>query len=157
MKPGQFKPFTYKIKKTPLIIYPVKDENPLSEIFNPKDHNSIQQHLNKLYQKHSKLLNKGDYHILFVWNLQGNRMTDMWIHNMKNWSDSSGPLMECITFRNLEVCDDAGIASGDSIIALGREEELRRQINNIREYVDRKKHIPEFPSGMTPSKSFYKT
>jgi hypothetical protein len=32
-KPRQFKPFNYKIQDIPLIIYPVKDENPLGEVF----------------------------------------------------------------------------------------------------------------------------
>ena len=83
-------------------------------------------------------------------------MTDVWIHDMTNWSDS-GPLLECITFRDLVVCDDAGIASGDSVIVLGREEELRRSVGNLREYVNRSKYNPDFPSCMTPTESFYKS
>ncbi len=155
MAARQYKPFNHKWKSLPLIVYPVKDENPLLDIFDPQDNNSIQKHLNQLYQKHSKALNKGNYHILFVWNLKGHRMTDIWIHNMTNWSDS-GPLLECVTFRDLEVCNDAGIASGDSIIVLGREEELRRNVNNLQSYVDREKYTPIFPRGMEPLEGFCK-
>ena len=82
-------------------------------------------------------------------------MTDVWIHDMKNWSDS-GPLVECFTFRGLNKCKDAGIASGDSLIVLAREEELRRKMSNLSEYVNRDKHIPDFPRGMKPKESFYK-
>lgn len=155
MTARQYKPFTYKFSQIPLIVYPVKDENPLDEIFDLSDRNSIQEHLDELYKKHQKILTKGNYHILFVWNLEGKRMTDCWIHDMKNWSDS-GPLIECLTFRESERCADAGIASGDSLIVLGREEELRRKVKNLIEYTDREKHIPEFPKGMQPTESFYK-
>lgn len=155
MAARQYKPFSYKQVKIPLIVYPVKDENPLEEIFDRSDKKSIQKHIDKLYEKNRQELSKGDYHILFVWNLEGNRMTDVWIHDMQNWSDS-GPLVECITFRNLERCHDAGIASGDSLIVLGREEELRRKVKNLEEYTDREKHISNFPEGMQPTESFYK-
>ncbi|KUK77570.1 MAG: hypothetical protein XD93_0228, partial [candidate division WS6 bacterium 34_10] len=118
----QYIPFTIKIENIPLIIYPVKDENPLEEVFDNKK--EIIEHINKLY-KQNTLLIKGEYHVLFVWNLDKERMTDIWIYEMENWSDS-GPLISCKTFRGCEECTDAGIASGDSIIVLGREEELRR-------------------------------
>ncbi len=151
----QYLPFNYNIKDIPLIIYPVKDENPLDEIFDASNHMSIQNHLIKLYKKHIKTLNKGHYHILFMWNLNKNRMTDVWIHDTTNWTDS-GPLLECITFRNLDVCEDAGIASGDSIIVLGREEELRRKVGNLDQYVNRQVYLPDFPKGMKPTETFYK-
>ena len=154
MTPGQYKPFNHKYKKIPLIVYPVKDENPLVDIFDPSKTNSIQKHLDKLYQMNA-FLNKGNYHILFVWNMEGNRMTDVWIHNINKLSNTSGPLLDCITFNNLKRCTDAGIASGDSILTLGREEELRRTVKSLKDYIDRKKHVPNFPKGMTPTKSFY--
>lgn len=150
MMPRQYKPFTLYINKIPLIVYPVKDENPLQEIF--QNENDIQENLKKLYSKNRSLLT-GNYHILFVWNLEGERMTDVWVHNMENWSDS-GPLIECYTFRGLKQCDDAGIASGDSIIALAREEELRRQCASMEKFVDRSKVQPEFPDGMQPDEIF---
>ena len=111
----QYIPFTIKIKNISIIIYPVKDENPLEEVFENKD--EIIEHINHLYKE--KSLEKGEYHIIFVWNLDKERMTDVWIHEMDNWSDS-GPLIACKTFRGYEECTDAGIASGDSIIVLGR-------------------------------------
>jgi len=147
----QYKPFNLNVNNIPLIVYPVKDENPLYDVF--KDKAEIVDHLNQLYTKNKSILQKGEYHILFVWNLESERMTDVWIHSMKNWSDS-GPLIECLTFRSLEICHDAGIASGDSITALGREEELRRRSNSLKEYVDRSKHIPDFPEGMVPEEEF---
>ncbi len=50
----------------------------------------------------------------------------------------------------MQVC----IASGDSIIVLGREEELRRNSKDIESYIDRPKKLPEFPKGFTPDTEF---
>jgi len=148
--PRQYKPFNLKINNIPLIVYPVKDENPLREVF--KDTKEIIEHIKKIYSENAHV-NKGSYHILFIWNLNGERMTDIWIHDMKNWSDS-GPLLECHTFRDVTICEDAGIASGDSIIVLGREEELRRKSKSIEDYYDRTKTLPDFPNGMRPDEKF---
>lgn len=153
MHPGQYIPYSYSFGKTPLIIYPVKDEHPLDEIFTVDA--TINAHLNELYAANAGLLGHGSYHILFVWNLDGQRMTDVWIHDMDNWSATSGPLLECVTFRGLERCADAGIASGDSILALGREEELRRDCASLEDYLDRSKHVPVFPEGAQPDETFF--
>ena len=157
MTPRQYKPFNYRINDINLIVYPVKDENPLDKIFDPNNKREMLAYLEALYKKNSKVLSKGDYHILFIWNLDGNKMTDVWIHNMKNWSDS-GPLLDGYIFKNLELTQDAGIASGDSIIVLGREEELRRRLGKevkLIDYADRTKYIPDFPEGMKPKDSFF--
>jgi hypothetical protein len=146
----QYIPFTIRVEDIPLIIYPVKDENPLEEVFSNKD--EIIKHIENLYKQNSSLI-KGEYHILFVWNLNKERMTDVWIHEMENWSDS-GPLISCKTFRGYKECSDAGIASGDSIIVLGREEELRRNSTDIESYVNRFDNIPNFPKGFAPDTEF---
>jgi len=149
MAARQYKSFIYHLN-LPLIVYPVKDENPLLAIFKNKE--EIQTHLSVLYSQHKVDLTKGDYHILFVWNLDNHRMTDVWIHSLENWSDS-GPLVECKTFRDLAVCHDSGIASGDSLIVLGREEELRRSLPDLDSYLHRK-NLPDFPYGMQPQEDF---
>lgn len=153
MAARQYLPFSTEQGGLPLIVYPVKDENPLEDVFDRKDKKAILNHIQDLYQRHKAILQKGSYHILFVWNLEKHRMTDVWVYDMKNWSDS-GPLLECHTFRDLEVTDDAGIASGDSVIVLGREEELRRKVGELKQYVDRAKHLPTFPEGFAPTETF---
>jgi len=148
--PRQYKPFNYRIGKIPIIVYPVKDENSIKKVFsNLQD---IKEHLKNLY-KINQEVNKGDYHIVFIWNLDNKRMTDVWIYSIENWTNS-GPLMDCITFRDLSICEDAGIASGDSIIVLGREEEFRRKNSNLVKYLDRNNNIPNFPKGMKPREIF---
>ncbi len=154
MASRQYLPFNYKIFNIPLIIYPVKDENPLEKIYNPSEKKQFLNFLNSLYKKNKEKLSIGEYHILFIWNLNNQRMTDIWIHNLTNWSDS-GPLIHCLTYRNLSQCFDAGIASGDSLIVLGREEELRRKSNNLQKYINRNTNLPIFPKGFKPTKSFF--
>ena len=146
----QYIPFSQNVSTKDLIIYPVLDENPLKQVFS--DQSAITEHLQNLYQKFD-CLKKGQYHIVFVWNLEGKKMTDVWIHSLNEWSDS-GPILECHTFRELEECTDAGIASGDSIIALGREEELRRSCSSLEEYLRRVNIQPVFPEEMQPDKNF---
>ncbi len=156
MSAKQYKPFSYRHQEIPLIIYPVKDEHPLDALFDRNDTNSIQKYLDDLYKKNKEVLLKGTYHIVFVWNLEETRMADIWVHNMDNFADpGSGPLIDCFIFKDLERSHDAGIASGDGMIVLGREEELRRKFDEIEEYVDREKHIPEFPERMAPTEEYY--
>jgi hypothetical protein len=155
MSARQYRPYSTKINNKPLIIYPVRDENPLQEVFDKSDLESINNHLKNLYKKFKNKLSQGSYHIIFVWNLESQRMTDVWIYDMKDWSGNSGPILECLTFRELEECNNAGIASGDSIIALGREEELRRISRDLEEYLDRSKEQPEFPEGMQPEGDYF--
>ncbi len=153
----QYKPFNHVINGVQLIIYPVKDNNPLQAVYDPKDKKQMLSHIEALYAKHSTALSKGNYHILFVWNLNGKRMTDVWVHNIANFADAdSGPLLDNYVFKDLGLSKDAGIASGDSIIVLGREEELRRQLGavKVQEYANREKHMPEFPKGMVGTTFF---
>lgn len=154
MMARQYKPFTITVKNIPLIIYPVNAEDLLQDIYEPLDRASITKHITTLYDKKEKVIVKGEYNILFIWNLAGQRMTDVWIHSLENWSDS-GRLLECLTFRKLDTCNDAGIASGISNIVLEREEELRRHIENLSEYVDRTRYTPTFPEGMAPTENFH--
>jgi hypothetical protein len=148
--PGQYIPFNHKINDIDLIVYPVLDENPLEEIFTNEE--DIKVHLNELYEINN--ITEGRYHILFVWNLDKQRMTDIWIHKLENWSEGCGPLLEVITFKKYKQTNDAGIASGDSIITLGREEELRRNTNTLEDYLDRSKLLPDFMPGFKPNKKF---
>ncbi len=153
----QYKPFNHVINGVQLIIYPVKDNNPLQAVYDPKDKKQMLSHIEALYIKHKTALSKGNYHILFVWNLKGKRMTDVWVHSIENFADAdSGPLLENYVFKDLALSKEAGIASGDSIIVLGREEELRRQLGTVKvqEYANREKHMPEFPKGMIGTSFF---
>jgi hypothetical protein len=146
----QYKAFSVQVHNQNLIVYPVLDESPLTDVF--QNQAEIIEHLNSLY-KNNPNIQKGQYHIVFVWNLERQRMTDVWVHLLNEYSDS-GPILECYTFRGMMPCQDAGIASGDSIIALAREEELRRKCANLEIYLNRKEIQAEFPQGLQPDQDF---
>lgn len=139
-------PFNYKIENVPIIIYPAKDENSLKNIIKTED--DIKLQLNKLYSKYKELI-KGSYHIIFIWNLENKLMFDVWIHDIENFTDS-GPIIECLTFRSFERSYDVGMASGDGLIVLGREEELRRTCNSLDAYINRIVLMPNFPQDFKP-------
>jgi len=143
-------PFNHKIGNITLIIYPAKDENPLKNII--KSEPEIIQNLNKLYSK-NKGLNTGTYHIVFIWSYQKKLMFDVWIHDIESATES-GPLIDCLTFKEFELSTDTGIASGDSIFVLGREDELRRQSSNLDSYLNRMIIIPNFPGDFKPTIRF---
>lgn len=145
-----YKPYNLELNKTPIIVYPIKDENPLEKVF--KSNNHIIKHLKELYGKYEDL-EEGDYHIVFVWNLEGKRMTDVWIHSLENYSDS-GPLIDVITFEDTEEVTDAGVASGDSILVLAYEEMLRREVKDLDVYLDRSNVLPKFPMNFGPEDEF---
>src|SRR5579859_5905892 len=138
-----FKPINYKIFNIPLIIYIAKE----IDGFDRSNKNSVQEYLDSVYKENKEILNKGSYHIIIVWSLDGNKMADVWIHDMNNFEDT-GPVIDSYVFKNTEKFVTTGQAAGDEMIVLGREEELRRKINNLEEYVDRSKHTPEFPEYM---------
>ena len=144
-----YHPFNYKINETPLIVYIAKD----IQGFERKD-NSIEKYLDSVYESNKELLSRGNYHILIVWSLKKERMVDIWVHDINNFEDT-GPLIDCYVFKDTERFLSNGQAAGDEIIILGREEELRRDINNLEEYVDRSKNIPNLPAYLKPSQDFY--
>jgi hypothetical protein len=147
-------PFSLRIAAIPLMVYPVKDENPLEAVFDRRDKQSIRVHIRALYKKQKKVLSEGLYHILFVWNLHGQRMTDVWIHSLNTIAAPSGPLQKVYTFQGLEPYT-IEVASGDTLIVLAREEELRRKIGDLQKYVKRPSYIPDFPMDMQPYENFY--
>jgi len=154
MKDRFYIPFTMKVKGKTLIVYLIKDENRLENIFDRSDKKSILKHIRTLYKKQRKLLSQGMYHIVFIWNLENRRMTDVWIHNVNTIAAPSGPLQKVHTFRDFEPYD-IEISSGDTLIVLAREEELRRKVIRIDKYLQRPKYIPDFPFDMQPYEDFF--
>ena len=145
-----YKPLNHKIFDIPLIIYVAKE----IEGFDRNKKNSVEDYLESVYKVNAELLNKGSYHIIIVWSLDGNKMADIWVNDMNNFEDT-GPVIDCFVFKETERFVTTGQAAGDEMIVLGREEELRRKINNLDEYVDRSKYLPDFPEYMQLLEEFY--
>lgn len=107
-----------------------------------------------VYDAHKDILWLGNYHIIFVRRRDDKKMIDIWRCSYNPYTQS-GPLMDCFTFADGVRAFDLWIASWDSVLVLGREEELRRNCKTIDEYVDRNVHIPNFPDWFGPEETFF--
>jgi len=154
MKDRFYIPFSMKVQGISLIVYLLKDENPLDKVFDPKNKNDVKNHIRTLYKKHKEFLCAGMYHIVFLWNFKNKRMTDVWIHTTNLIAAPSGPLQKVYTYCGLERYN-IEVASGDTLIVLAREEELRRKVGDINKYLERPKYIPDFPCEMQPYEDFF--
>ncbi len=149
MSARQYLPIHESFEGQRTIIYPVKDEVPLRDIFKNKE--QLIAYVEEVY-RHNSLPNS-QYHIAFVWNKHGTPMLDVWI-NMVNEHSDSGPLLNYLGFENTRLIDKpSDIASGDTIIALSGEEMKRRKFSSTEEYLT-DLTLPEFPNGLMPEEEF---
>lgn len=153
--PHQYKPFNYSVNDLPLIIYPIKSANDLHSILTNR--NAIQQHLNTLYKKHDEVLVRGVFHVVFIWVWRGLLMTDIWIQQRNTLGEDVNEeigIEKCITFKGIDEYSPVGIASGNTMVTLGREQEHRWKFDSLEEYLDRSKSMPDFPDGFAPVEEF---
>jgi len=142
-----YRPFTmYSKKFPPRIVYPARDEGRLDLVFDRTRPGALEAHIDSLYAER-KELKAGAYHILVVWALKGKPMLDVWVMSMTNYYSLSGPFVTCKTFTGTKPSHDTGLASGDGLIVLGYEEELRRALDRkITFYTNRQKYLPNIPA-----------
>lgn len=93
------------------------------------------------------------YIIAFIWNMNGDRMVDMWKFNNNHIDDRSGPLGDVRVYREGKVCNDLGLASGNTLLVLGYEEKLRRQSKDLKSYLDGP--VPVLPLEIVNGKDFF--
>lgn len=150
-----YRPFTKEFGSRPSIVYPARDsEHPLGRAYSPADMSGIVAHLDELYATHPDRLERGTHHIVFAWALGTVAMTDIWMHDENPTSHTSGPLVNVETFDGLEPSVDVGVASGDTLIVLGREEELRRHTGELTVYLSREIIMPDLPDGFCLDRPF---
>src|SRR5258706_7788292 len=138
-----YSPITAKIKDQSVIIYPMLG---LEEVLNRSDKNSLHNHLEALYKEHNLT---GQYHIVILWKNNKDIMTDIWIFQGLESTDS-GFAIDCKTFKNLEQITGNGLTASDGLIILGREaeyeESLRKSGKNLDDYLFGRR--PEIPMGI---------
>lgn len=152
---GFYKAFIKKVSEIPVIVYPCMG---LETVVNRGKEN-IGKHLESLYSKQERLLSRGEYHIVILWDeitddKESNShdvMTDVWIFDkLDSWG--SGPLVDVKIFRNYELETSIGVSAGDGLLMLGREEELRRNSNSLRDYLTGSRAT--LPKDIEPTEEF---
>lgn len=153
---GFYKPFTTQVKEKPVIVYPCVG---LEKVLNRAEQNSIQNHLNTLYEENNSYLKEGTYHIVILWDEASDNkeaqsidmMTDVWIFDkIDSWG--SGPLVDVKIFRNSNLETTIGVSAGDGLVMLGREEELRRTSASLESYLHGPRAV--LPEDIMPKENF---
>ena len=169
-----FVPFGYKNKLGyNLIIYPIKDledQRSLKDRFATKV--DLQNYIDNLYQRlhdnntynnQNYNIFKGDYHIVFFRNFRNDKIiVDIWIHTFFNQSAYCGPTVECHSYEDedliygTDMMSQIGNASGDCLIALGAEEQFRRNMGgDMNRFLNRNSNnLPQYPSSIYPTEEF---
>lgn len=83
------------------------------------------------------------YIISFIWDMDGDRMIDIWKFTENHVDDRSGPLGDVRVYREGKLCNNLGLASGNTLLVLGSEEKLRRQSSNLKSYLEGP--VPKLP------------
>ena len=99
-----------------------------------RDESAESFHLECLSHAVSQIRADADYVICFVWEDEGDPMIDCWEFWQTNtWG--SGPLSSVRVYRGKKATHDIGVASGNTLIVLGLEEQARRESSSLQEYL----------------------
>lgn len=97
--------------------------------------------------------NDAAYIIAFIWSFKGEKMADLWKFNNNHIDDRSGPLGNVKVYREGKLCNDLGLASGNTLLVLGCEEKLRRQSKDLKSYL--RGSAPKLPLEIVNGKDFF--
>jgi hypothetical protein len=100
-----------------------------------------------------KYYSDSTYIIAFIWSLDGRKMIDIWKFNNNHVDDRSGPLGDVRVYKEGKLCNDQGLASGNTLMVLGYEEKLRRQSVDLKGYL--KGPSPKLPLEIMNGKDFF--
>lgn len=83
-----------------------------------------------------------DYLIAFCWRDSHTPMVDLWCFSKNPVDDISGPIVEAQVLRAGEPTLERGIASGNTLIVLGLEEQRRRATTGLPDYLRSRPLLP---------------
>lgn len=145
-----YNPIKYKIKQLPSKVYPDKNAVKAYKGFTRK---SLKKYIAKIIQNHKKYYKDSNYLISFIWSYQHYKMIDIWSFKVNKVDNYSGPLGNVKVFKDMKICSDLGLASGNTLLVLGYEEKIRRQSKNLENYFDQSS--PKLPLEVLNGKSFF--
>ncbi|HEX3569161.1 MAG TPA: hypothetical protein VHT70_05845 [Candidatus Saccharimonadales bacterium] len=150
-----YQPLLETVVGKPCIIYPARDENPISEVLSPRESRSVEKFVGDVITPNHGVFHRDDYIIAIPWNHEGAPVLDAWGYNLHNTSES-GPLITAHTFdADGEPLVDIGTTSGDALVVLGHEELLRRRSPDMTMYFARVDRAADLPPECRADDSFY--
>ena len=99
------------------------------------DKEALQKYMQEIYESDIDYFWKTTYFIVFIWSLDGAKMADVWKFDENPVDDRSWPLSEVRVYKDTEICNNIGLASGNTLMVLWYEEKVRRQSKDLHSYV----------------------
>lgn len=100
-----------------------------------------------------KYYKDASYIIAFIWSFNGEKMIDIWKFNDNHVDDRSGPLGDVRVYIEGKLCNNLGLASGNTLLVLGYEEKLRRQSKDLKSYLAGP--VPKLPLEIMNGENFF--
>jgi len=115
-----------------MIIWPDADARDAYQDF---DIQKLQEYMQEIYESDEDYFKQSSYFIVFMWSLEGSKMMDVWKFEDNHVDDRSWPLSEVRVYKDKDICNNIGLASGNTLLVLWYEEKLRRQSKSLDEYL----------------------
>ncbi|MBI2583180.1 MAG: hypothetical protein HYW25_00800 [Candidatus Aenigmarchaeota archaeon] len=145
-----YNPMTAEVGSKPTLVYPSKSAE---KAFDRRDRGCVERHLQGLADLHKGLITPDtEYLLTIAWENSGDRMVDLWIYSKVD-SYGFGPLIDQKTFRENVRDNGIGVACGNSVVLLGREEEHRVARGDLKKYLHGER--PELPARLRLNENFY--
>lgn len=126
-----------------IIVYPDRDAAESYKGFSLQD---LKTHITNLIEQDANFFTDMTYAITFIWNYESKKMLDFWKFNGNFVDDRSGPLADVRVYKDHKVTKDLGTASGNTLMVLGIEEQLRRRSEDLAAYLNGP--APKLPFGL---------
>lgn len=126
-----YKSFDHSIGDKQVIIWPDAEA---ANAYGEMSQQEISQYLENIITS-DKFFEDATYIIIFIWSMDGERVSDIWKFSKNNVDDRSGPLSDVRVYKEGKICEKLGLASGNTLIVLGYEEKLRRQSEDLNSYL----------------------
>ena len=144
-----YKNLNYFIENLQIIVWPDVDAKKVYKDFSKKE---LGEYIKEIISK-DRYYDDASYIIIFIWAYEGKKMMDVWKFNDNHVDDRSGPLGDVRVYKDGVVCEDLGLASGNTLLVLGHEEKLRRQSKDLQSYLDGP--VPKLPLEIVNGLDFF--
>ena len=149
-----YRPLLHSVDSRPVVIYPAKDTNNLDSHLPRTTGGTVEQYVTSTLKANEAQLAAADYVIAIPWSDGPRLYLDAWYFQMANISDSD-PLINAVTYAGDTQVTDLGTTSGDAMILLGYEEQLRHAARSLTEYLADADRSDELPHTCRADEDYY--